>query len=77
MRVRKSNQNEEMTYTSADGGRIRGITRAQKWTLARAYTSADKVDNFYNVYVTDVKEQLNNTDQNKTESIAQVVLLEV
>lgn len=77
MRVRKSNQNEEMTYTSADGGRIRGITRAQKGTLARAYTSADKVDNFYNVYVTDVKEQLNNTDQNKTESIAQVVLLEV
>lgn len=77
IRVRKNNQNEEMTYTSADGGRIRGITRALKGTLARAYTSADKIDNFYNVYVTDVREQINNTDDKKTESIVQVVLLEV
>lgn len=77
IRVRTNNQVEEMVYTSADGGRIRGITRAQKGTLARAYTSANKMDNFYNVYVTDVREQLNNTDQNKTESIASVVLLEV
>lgn len=77
IRVLKANQVEEMVYTSGDGGRIRGITRAQKGTLARAYTSADKMDNFYNVYVTDVREQLNNTDQNKTESIAQITLLEV
>ena len=77
MRVRSGNQNEEMTYTSADGGSVKGILRAQKGTLARAYTSANKIDNFYNVYVTDVKEQINDTDQKTTESIAQVVLLEV
>ena len=77
MRIRKSNQNEEMTYTSADGGKIKGISRGQKSTLARAYTSADTIDNYYSVVVTDVKEQVNNTDQNKTESIANVVLLEV
>ena len=77
IRVRKSGQVEEMTYTSADGGSIKGITRAQKGTLARAYTSADKIDNYYNVLVTDFKEQVNDTDQNTTESIAQVILLEV
>lgn len=77
MRVRKNNAVEEMIYTSADGGIIRGITRAQQSTLARAYTSGDKVDNFYNVIVSDMSESVNNTDQNKTESIARVVLLEV
>lgn len=77
VRVLKSNQVEEMTYTSADGGIVKGLSRAQKGTLARAYTSADKMDNFYNVYVTDVKQQINNTDDMKTESIAQIMLLEV
>lgn len=77
MRIVSNNQIEEMTYTSADGGRILGISRAQKSTLARAYTSANKVDNFYNVIVTDLREQVNNTDQNTTESIAQITLLEV
>ncbi len=68
---------EEMTYTSADGGIIRGISRGQKNTLARSYTTSDKVDNYYNVIVTDVNEKVNNTDQNTTESIATVTLLEV
>ncbi len=68
---------EEMTYTSANGDRIKGISRGQKGTLARAYTTAHTLDNFYNVVVTDVREQVNNTDQDKTESVAQVVLLEV
>ena len=77
IRVMKSGVVEEMTYTSADGKRIKGIARAQKGTIARAYTSADNVDNFYTVIVTRVREQINNTDQIKTESIAQVVLLEV
>jgi hypothetical protein len=77
MRIKKSNQIEEMIYTSADGGRIAGISRAQKGTLARAYTSADVVDNYYNVVITDVRELLNDTNQNTTESIAQVTLLEV
>ncbi len=77
IRVYKSNQAEEMTYTSAEGNVVRGLTRALKGTLARAYTSADKFDNNYNVIVTNVTEHLNFTDEKKTESVAQVVLLEV
>ena len=68
---------EEMTYTSADGSKVKGISRGQKGTLARAYTSAHSLDNFYTVVVTDVREQINNTDQNTTESVAQVTLLEI
>jgi hypothetical protein len=77
IRVYKAGQAEEMTYTSADGRFIRGLSRGLKGTLARAYTSADKFDNNYSVVVTSVAEQLNWTDQKKTESIARVVLLEV
>lgn len=77
MRVLKSGSVEEMTYTSADGGIVKGISRAQKGTVARAYTSADTLDNFYTVIVTDVKEQINDTHQKTTESIAQVTLLEI
>lgn len=76
MRVRKSGVVEEMTYTSADGGRIRGITRGRKGTTPRAYTSADTIDNFYNVIVTDIQEAVNTTDETKTESVARVVMLE-
>lgn len=77
IRVLKSGVNEEMTYTSAQGGVIKGISRAQKGTVARAYTSADKFDNNYTVIVTNIKEQVNDTDNQRTESIAQVTLLEV
>lgn len=77
VRVLKSNAVEEMTYTSADGNKVAGLVRGLKGTLARAYTSADKMDNFYGVIVTDITERLEWTDQKKTESIAQVVLLEV
>lgn len=77
MRVFKNSVPEEMYYTSADGGTIKGITRARKSTLARTYTSADTIDNFYQINVVDVHEQINDTDQNKTESIAQLILLEV
>jgi hypothetical protein len=77
MRVLKSGVVEEMTYTSAETGVIKGITRAQKGTVARAYTSADVIDNNYNVFIVDMREQVNNTDQNKTESVAQITLLEV
>lgn len=77
VRVRKNNAVEEMTYTSADGGTLKGLSRGQKNTLARAYVANDLFDNNYNVIVTDMKEQINDTDQNKTESIANVVLLEV
>ncbi len=68
---------EEMTYTSANGNQIKGVSRGQKGTLARAYTTAHTLDNFYNVIVTDVREQINDTDQNTTESVAQVTLLEI
>lgn len=68
---------EEMTFTSANGNRIKGIARGLKGTLARAYTTAHVLDNFYNAIVTDVREQINDTDQNTTESVAQVTLLEV
>ena len=72
-----SGQVEEMTYTSANGNVVKGISRGQKGTLARAYTTAHTLDNFYNAIVTDVREQINDTDQNTTESVAQVTLLEV
>ena len=77
MRVLANNIIEEMTYTSADGGKIKGISRAQKNTLARAYGITGKIDNFYNVLVTNISEQINDTDQNKTESICGITLLEV
>lgn len=77
MRCMVSGIAEEMIYTSADGNIIKGISRGQKGTLARAYTSSHKFDNFYNVIVAEVREQVNNTDQNKTESVAQVILLEI
>lgn len=77
IRVMKSNAVEEMTYTSADGGVVKGLVRGAKNTLPRAYTSADKMDNFYNVIVTDLREQVNDTDQFTTESVAAVTLLEV
>jgi hypothetical protein len=77
MRVLTAGVAEEMIYTSADGGTIKGITRGQKGTLARAYSSANKFDNNYSVIVSNIKEQINDTDQNTTESVAQVVLLEV
>jgi hypothetical protein len=77
VRVLKNNQIEEMSYLSADGGKVLGITRGKKNTLARSYTSADYMDNYYNVIVTDLREQVNNTDQLKTESIAQITILEV
>ena len=77
IRVRKSGVIEEMLYTSADGGAIKGITRGQKGTKARAYTSADSFYNNYTVLVTDIKERINNTDQIKTESVATITLLEV
>lgn len=79
IRIRSANQVEEMTYTSADGGKILGLSRGAKNTLARAYaiSGSPKFDNYYNVIVSDMKEQANDTDQNTTESIASVTLLEV
>lgn len=77
IRVYKNNVVEEMTYTSANGNVVKGLVRGLKGTLARSYTSADKFDNNYNVIVTDIAEREEWTDQKKTESYAQVTLLEV
>lgn len=76
-RVMKSGVAEEMTYTSANGRKLLGISRAQKGTKSRAYTSADSIDNYYTAVITNLREELNNTDDKKTESIAKITLLEV
>lgn len=68
---------EEMTYTSANGNIIKGITRGVKGSIAKDYTTAEQLDNFYNVVVTNVSEEVNDTDQNTTESVALITLLEV
>lgn len=77
MRVVSAGVTEEMTYTTAQGGMIKGISRGQKGTLPRAYPSGTTIDNFYTVIVDDIREQINDTDNQKTESIATVTLLEV
>lgn len=77
IRVFKNGISEEMVYTSADGGSIKGITRGLQSTRPRAYTSADTMDNYYTVIVDDVSETANDTDQLRTESIVQVQLLEI
>ncbi len=77
IRARKNGVIEEMKYTSADGGIIKGITRGVQSTLPQSYVSGDKLDNYYNVVMTSIIELVSDTDQNKTESIARVTLLEV
>lgn len=77
VRVVISGAAEEMTYTSADGNYIKGISRAQKGTKARAYTTSHKIDNFYTVLLTGIQERLDSTNQTKTESMAKITLLEV
>lgn len=76
MRVLKSGIVEEMTFTSASGGKILGITRARKNTKARAYAANDQTDNYYTVIVSDVSEQINDTDDRRTESVARITLIE-
>lgn len=67
---------EEMYYTSANQKSIKGITRGAHGTVARAYTSGQVLDNGYHVYIEDIKSEINFTDEKKTESIAQVTLIE-
>ena len=67
---------EEMYYTTAKVDRIMGITRGARGTVARAYPSGQVLDNGYNVYVEDISTSLAFTDEKKTESIAQVLLIE-
>ena len=67
---------EEMYYTTAKVDRIMGITRGARGTVARDYPSGQVLDNGYNVYVEDISTSLAFTDEEKTESIAQVLLIE-
>jgi len=67
---------EEMYYTSAKTNAIYGITRGARGTKARAYLSGQVLDNGYSVYVEDIETNTAFTDENKTESVAQVLLIE-
>lgn len=76
IRAVSGNVAEEMYYTSAKTNAILGITRGARGTTARAYSSGQVLDNGYDVYVDDITTSLNFTDETKTESIAQVLLIE-
>jgi hypothetical protein len=67
---------EEMIYTSAMTNKILGITRARRGTRARAYAVGTTVKNDYDVYIDDMNTHISFTDENKTEGIVQVSLLE-
>lgn len=76
IRAVSGNIAEEMYYTSATLNSIKGITRGARGTTARAYSSGQVIDNGYDVYVEDISTSLNFTDETKTESVAQVLLIE-
>jgi len=76
IRVLSGGVSEEMYYTSAKTNKILGLVRGARGTIARAYPSGITMDNAYEVYVEDISTNLNFTDENKTESIAQVLLIE-
>lgn len=67
---------EEMIYTSADSNKIRGISRAQRGTRARAYGAGQALNSAYSVYIERMQSEINWTDENKSEHIATVTLLE-
>jgi len=68
---------EEMYYTSSAPNKLLGITRAARGTRARAYITGQTLKNDYDVLIHDIKTDVNFTDEVKTESIAQVLLIEV
>lgn len=76
LRVVSAGVAEEMTYLTAEGKKILGISRGQKGTNARAYTSANRIDNHYTVILTDIRESVVTTDEDKTESYVTLSLLE-
>lgn len=67
---------EEMVYTSAESNIIKGITRGQRGTRARAYSAGQVLSNAYSVYIERVQSEINWTDENKSEHVATVTLLE-
>jgi len=67
---------EEMVYTSAQAGKLLGITRGYRGTQARAYPSGQVIKNDYDVYIEDVRSEANFLDENKIEAVAQVTLIE-
>lgn len=76
IRAVSGNVAEEMYYTSAQSNKILGITRGARGTKERAYSAAQQLDNGYYIHIEDIKTNINFTDEKKTESIAQVLLIE-
>ena len=67
---------EEMLYTSTLPRKILGITRGSRGTRARAYATAQVLKNDYDAYIQSVQSEINWTDEKKTESIGNVVIVE-
>jgi hypothetical protein len=67
---------EEMTYTSAETNKIKGITRAARGSTSRAYASGQILKNDYDVYIQDMRSTIDFIDEKKFETIAQVTLIE-
>ena len=67
---------EEMTYTSATPNKLLGIARGKRGTAARAYSATQTLKNDYDVYIENIKSEIGFIDENKTESVAQVMLIE-
>jgi len=68
---------EEMYYTSAESKKLKGITRAARGTVARAYISGTTIKNDYDAYIDDLRTDTDFIDEKKTESAAIVTLIEV
>lgn len=76
MRIVSGSVAEEITYTSAETNKLKGITRAVRGTRARAYLVGQVVKNDFDVYVDSISERLNFTDERNTEGLVQVSLVE-
>ena len=76
MRIVSGGVAEEITYTSAETNKLLGVSRALRGTRARAYAAAQLIKNDFDVYVDNIRSEINFTDEAKTESIAQVTLIE-
>lgn len=76
MRIVSGGVSEEITYTSAETNKLLGVSRGLRGTRARAYATSQLIKNDFDVYVDNIRSEINFTDEAKTESIAQVTLIE-
>jgi hypothetical protein len=77
IRVVSGNVAEEMYYTSATPNKILGISRAQRGTTARAYSSGAIIKNDFDVYIDDITTEAQFTDEKKLESSSLIHLIEI